>query len=583
MSGEEGSAFARLRRLARTPVPFPRLLPRRKPRPRDVKEVVRDSGLPEPICALVLEIVERARLWRSERADVADELLAHLRDGLDAGAEPAGLVSGFGEPGLTAKLIRRAMRRKRPLAWRAWRRSLQGVAALAGLLFVVYLYAVVRFFGGGPVISRDYLAELNAPILALAPEERAWPLYREALLALRDLPQPAWTARPGEYGWTELTAAVEAHAPALAIVRAAAARRGLGYVVGFTIDEEDQALWPGELSSPGPEAGLIAVVMPYLGELQKLSRLLAVDMHRAAAAGDGELVAADFEAAIGMAGHVREATTMIGGLVSLAHVSKALDTLGEILASHPQVLSEAQLRRLAHEVAALDRERLRVRLDGERMWFQDIVQRVYTDDGNGDGHVSAAGLQWLSTGVVVEGRPHTPQYLMAPAVAMVMAGRKEMSGLYERLIGRVEAEWSRPLWEQDVDAFDREVEAMARSPLSNARYWPVLLLMPAQGRAGVQAEHALQRRDAVLVAIALELYRRRSGAWPASLDALVPDLLPSVPPDRFDGKPLRYRLVDGKPLLYSVGSDRDDDGGTPTAAQHPGLYLGDGDWILWQG
>jgi hypothetical protein len=216
------------------------------------------------------------------------------------------------------------------------------------------------------------------------------------------------------------------------------------------------------------------------------------------------------------------------------------------------------------------------------MWFQDFVQRVYTDDGDGDGHVSAAGLQWLSTGVAVEGRPHTPQYLMAPAVAMVMAGRQEMSGMYERLMARAEAESARPLWEQDAEAFTREVEAMAGSPLSNARYWPVLLFMPALGRTGAQAELAAQRRDAVLVAIALELHHRRTGAWPESLDSLVPDLLPAVPPDRYDGKPLRYRLADGKPLLYSIGTDRDDDGGTPTASQHPGLYLGDGDWILWQ-
>jgi hypothetical protein len=41
----------------------------------------------------------------------------------------------------------------------------------------------------------------------------------------------------------------------------------------------------------------------------------------------------------------------------------------------------------------------------------------------------------------------------------------------------------------------------------------------------------------------------------------VPDLLPAVPPDRYDGKPLRYQLVDGKPLVYSIGSDRDDDAG----------------------
>ena len=96
------------------------------------------------------------------------------------------------------------------------------------------------------------------------------------------------------------------------------------------------------------------------------------------------------------------------------------------------------------------------------------------------------------------------------------------------------------------------------------------------------------------VAIGLELYRRRAGFWPASLEALVPDLLPTVPPDRFDGNALRYRLVDGRPLIYSIGSDRDDDGGRaprdaagqdePQQAKLVNLAgepMADGDWILW--
>ena len=97
-----------------------------------------------------------------------------------------------------------------------------------------------------------------------------------------------------------------------------------------------------------------------------------------------------------------------------------------------------------------------------------------------------------------------------------------------------------------------------------------------------------QQRDAMLVAIALELYRRRRGVWPASLDALVPELLPAIGPDRFDGEPLRYRLLDGKPLVYAIGWDRDDDRGQPPRNQRgrpePRLARNtqaDGDWILW--
>jgi hypothetical protein len=62
-------------------------------------------------------------------------------------------------------------------------------------------------------------------------------------------------------------------------------------------------------------------------------------------------------------------------------------------------------------------------------------------------------------------------------------------------------------------------------------------------------------------ALALEEYRLTHGEYPATLDVLVPDILPEVPLDPFDGKPVRY-LKDGeRVLVYSVGPNLQDDGG----------------------
>jgi hypothetical protein len=79
-----------------------------------------------------------------------------------------------------------------------------------------------------------------------------------------------------------------------------------------------------------------------------------------------------------------------------------------------------------------------------------------------------------------------------------------------------------------------------------------------------------------VVAVAIERYRLRRGAWPDSLAALVPDLLPTVPLDPFDGQPLRYRRLADGVVIYSIGPDSADDGGklaegSPPA---PGTDLG---------
>jgi len=68
-------------------------------------------------------------------------------------------------------------------------------------------------------------------------------------------------------------------------------------------------------------------------------------------------------------------------------------------------------------------------------------------------------------------------------------------------------------------------------------------------------------RDAVDAVIGVELFRRKNGRLPESLEELAPDFIPQVPTDPFDGLPLRYELRDDGYVIYSVGEDRQDDGG----------------------
>ena len=51
---------------------------------------------------------------------------------------------------------------------------------------------------------------------------------------------------------------------------------------------------------------------------------------------------------------------------------------------------------------------------------------------------------------------------------------------------------------------------------------------------------------------------------PNQLSDLVPTFLPVVPSDPFDGKPLRYKTLAKGYVVYSVGDDREDNGGAET-------------------
>ncbi|HWB00090.1 MAG TPA: hypothetical protein VG713_16465, partial [Pirellulales bacterium] len=153
-----------------------------------------------------------------------------------------------------------------------------------------------------------------------------------------------------------------------------------------------------------------------------------------------------------------------------------------------------------------------------------------------------------------------------------------------------------PPWTWDAEtikASEDWLKELAQGKLAIRYLFPSLLL-PSISHVASVAERSIQWRDATEVAIALVLFQRRHGAWPQTLDELVPDLLPAVPPDRFDGQPLRYIVRDRHPVLYSLGNDRDDDGGRPAGSPNqaiPGAYgpvkhpmtgtEHDGDWILW--
>jgi len=91
-------------------------------------------------------------------------------------------------------------------------------------------------------------------------------------------------------------------------------------------------------------------------------------------------------------------------------------------------------------------------------------------------------------------------------------------------------------------------------------------------------------RDVVVTAIALKRFQMKHGAWPDTLGQLVPEFLPSVPIDPYDGKPLKYHPnTDGTFLLYCVGEDGLDDGGDLTPVRAYGSTTWDWqrarDWV----
>ena len=103
------------------------------------------------------------------------------------------------------------------------------------------------------------------------------------------------------------------------------------------------------------------------------------------------------------------------------------------------------------------------------------------------------------------------------------------------------------------------------------------LLLPALGNISVRAATGQTATDHAALACALERYRLANGNVPEKLDVLVPQFIAQLPNDPITGDPYKYRRTDnGQFVLYSVGWNEKDDGGTPGERLYDSR---DGDWI----
>jgi hypothetical protein len=93
------------------------------------------------------------------------------------------------------------------------------------------------------------------------------------------------------------------------------------------------------------------------------------------------------------------------------------------------------------------------------------------------------------------------------------------------------------------------------------------LLLPAMDSAVFREASEVAHVRTAQAALAVERFRKVQGRLPENLNDLVPQFLPAVPEDPFDGQPLRYHLLKKGYVIYSVGRDGHDNNGRERPAK----------------
>ena len=137
-----------------------------------------------------------------------------------------------------------------------------------------------------------------------------------------------------------------------------------------------------------------------------------------------------------------------------------------------------------------------------------------------------------------------------------IAGYRRRFEAYRQLVtGGVDQSRTWPQTQKQIDGIEAEIRAGPDGFLSR-------LIAPATDSVLRSQCMAVARHRAAEVLLAATRERLASGTHPASIDALVPARLPSVPRDPFTtDAPLHLKATSEELLIWSVGPDGDDDGG----------------------
>ncbi len=517
----------------------------------------------------------------------------------------------------------------------------QAALLLGALSGGSFLALMITFYMGTPQPSTNFLNVVNQPALEASDNEKAWTIYRDLWIKhgfsegggfdLREIFRQDESGkvtggmlRPSDgEAWHAATTKLESLADLLEGFRVGGVRPSFGvplYIDTTQYSEEDfQALFPRRDGKPNlakrskqdsiANRTMISIPLPHVQSMRHAARLLVFDTRWAIEQGDFERATRNVEALLGISFQVTDSKILVASFVGFFVHSLALDAIEECMRANVG-FSDQQLSRIQ---AAISRVRIEdmIDLNGERAMFMDVIQHAYTDDGNGDGRVTAAGLKlWEEVsaltinGVHSKGREWTMKSVLrqslAPTSILFMASRKQLTdranGLYDRVGQAVQA--------ADGDKALGEIESEIKDlPVG---YEPIKLLFPAFLQVRQAMVRTLANSNGALAAVAVIRYQRQHGRLPETLNDLVGEFLEQVPLDPLDGQPLRYQRTDDGFVIYSVGVNQTDDGGQVVLIRPDGLVVRDpsqeanpnelrplpassyvmsykypGDWILW--
>jgi hypothetical protein len=306
----------------------------------------------------------------------------------------------------------------------------------------------------------------------------------------------------------------------------------------------------------------MSIFMPKLSVFRNLTRALLWRARIRAEQGRFKDAFEDVKSCYRFGQHTRGDKTIIEQLVGIAIEALAVRTIREIVGNYEidsTILADFQ-RNFEQIIAD---ENFAISLKAEKLCMYDEIQRCFTSDRIGKGHLYLPRFRKVSdlaggygneegVGDFIVAVLYSAPYLFGqPNKEETLKSVNALYDYFEQLSLKTAIQRH-----AESDAIDDKFNELLGGNIFLG------ILTPALGRVIEIGNRVPVEVRATLTMIAIFRYKRDAGRYPQDLNQLVTDgYLKQLPMDSYSDKPLVYKKAEDNFILYSFGPDfKDDDG-----------------------
>jgi len=602
------------------------------------------ENLPECAIDFIKLVIRQMRYRKKVRAEVMAELAAHFEDELkdcksdeEKERKAKELIADFGDVKLLGVLLRRAKKRCRPL----WRTMVARTFQTVGILILLLIVYIGWFLMGEPVISVDYLAQLNQMVQPAVDESlNAAPLYEKAVQLYgkcsddfllffaenyKEIGDPLVGGRFRREGRLRAEELADDIRQLLSTKQetdlAEKTRLQIESEVGTTasvlltrryqetstierkfikkwIEDQKEALdlvvagtqkpyyWQ-KYGSKQNTSEMMSILLPELANFKRLAYSLLRRARFGAEQGRYEDAFSDMKSCYRLGQHIKgDNTFVIEQLVGMAIEALATQRLRDILSEYE--IDSIVLTKLQNEFEQIVAEEdFAMSFQAERLSIYDVIQRCFTEDRIGGGHLCLEEFKRLRALVadydsysfleeIIEERAWTAPLRVLfthPNKHETFRAAEELYDYWESLNLKSPAR----IRTEGIDIDKDTMEIIEGNILLDvfATNFGRAIEMSYQIKAEVQA---------IVTIMGLLRHKNDKGFYPQSLRELTGEgYISELPMDPWTDKPLVYKKTDESFTLYSVGRNFEDDGGEVVRDYdgQPEMWGGEGDVVFW--